>query len=169
MLNGRELLDRFLAHVATLRSTGFVAQHLFACEGWFRVELIPALVDAGVHIDCITSDYKYQGSRAKADLAIVAANGGRTEVVFELKHLVQFADANKKQSLPVQVERLIGLVRQGVVNQGVMFMAFSYLSNSQPARIISNSFQKKAGWLVVGPEPLLPGSLTTVAIATIVT
>lgn len=167
MVNGHEFLERFLAHVTTLRSTEFVARQPFACEGWFRVELIPALVDTGIQEVRITPEYTYPGTRNKADLAIVAADSSRAEVVFELKHFVQFADAQKRHSLPVQIDRLTELVRQGVINQGVIFMVFFYLDSSQPAKIISRSFQKNLGWFVVDPQPLLIGSLATVAIATI--
>jgi hypothetical protein len=167
MVNGREFFKRFLAHVATLRSTEFVARNLFACEGWFRVELMPALVDTGVRKDRVIPEYKYPGTRNKADLALFADDSNMTEVVFELKHFVQFADANKKQQFPVQIGRLTELVHYGVINQGIIFMAFSYLNSSEPNRIISNSFQKNLGWLVIGPQPLLPGGFATVALATI--
>ena len=169
MVDSRGLFQQFLAHAATLRSTEFVAWHLFACEGWFRVELVPALVEIGVHKGRITPEYTYPGSSNKADLAIVSADSDRTEVVFELKHFVQFADANKKQKFPDQVGRLTELVRDGAIDQGVIFMAFSYQTGSARDRIISNSFQKNPGWLVIGPQPLLPGGLTTVALATIAT
>lgn len=168
MFNGSELLERFLAHVRTLKSIKFVATNPFACESWFKVEMAPVLVDMGIAQARITPKFTYPGTRGKADLAIVAADESRTQVVFEFKHFVQFADAKKRQSLPGQIARLTELVHQGVIDQGVTFMVFGYLDSSQPAKIISRSFHDRQKWVVADPQPLLAGfPVVTVAVATI--
>lgn len=144
-----------------------MATNPFACEGWFRVELVPALINMGVEGKRISPDYGYPNTRSKADLAIIASDKSRTDVVFELKHFVQFADAQKKKSWPTQVQRLTHLVEQGVVDQGVAFMIFGYLDSSQPGKLISSFFDKASNWRVVGPKPLLTYSPVVIAVATL--
>lgn len=166
MIDANELLERFLAHLATLKSTSFVATSLCGFESWFKAELVPALVEIGIDESCITTDYRYPNSRGKADLAILESGTDKPEIVFELKHFVQLSDSNKRSGFPGQADRLAELVARGTIRQGIALAVFSYLKESNPAEIISSTFAGDDRWLVTGPKLLLPGGFATVAIAT---
>lgn len=70
MLNLDKLAACFIDHVRTLRSGSFACSTPTALEGWFRVELVPALEDLGINRDTIDSRFVYPNSQEQADLAV---------------------------------------------------------------------------------------------------
>src|SRR5579859_5630773 len=92
-----------------------------AVEAWFRVELIPALIDTGVAPEHVNLDFTYPGTRDKADIAVTGPPGS---AIFELKSFVCFADANKIAKFPQQIGRMESLVLSKTVAEGVAFCTF---------------------------------------------
>jgi len=75
MLDLEKVAGALTNHVAKCRSAQIVCQAPIAAESWFRVELVLALVDAGVGLEHIKFAYAYPGSRDRGDLAMLDPAG----------------------------------------------------------------------------------------------
>lgn len=114
MLESALVGEDFLKHVAS-RPSGLVACSEGAAFGaWFQVELAHMLRANG--LNSVRFGYDYPGSRQKADLA---CEGEWGLSVFEIKCFVRGADANKMQTWPEQLNRLLKLVQKGDAAQGL--------------------------------------------------
>jgi hypothetical protein len=153
MLDLEKVARALTNHVAKCRSAQIICRASIAAESWFRVELVLALVDAGVGLEQVEFTYAYPGSRDRGDLAIV---GPTFRAVFELKSFVCFADANKIDKFPGQLKRLANLVDSGGVSQGLAFCTFCGYKDAKVSALQQQFFDNS--WLVVGPRPVLAGA-----------
>jgi hypothetical protein len=119
-------------------------------ESWFRIELVLALVDAGLDLQYIDFDCNYPGSQGKGDLAI---NSPEFRAVFELKSFACFADANKIAAFPSQVHRLAALVGTGAISQGLAFCTFCGHKDGRISSLRQKFFDNS--WTLFGPRPIL--------------
>ena len=109
-------------HVSTCPPARFLCTTQASFESWFRVELVPVLMEMGIDFDAISPDYTYPGTHYKADL-VYSGVGGRT--ILELKSFVSGQDANKQDRYPVQIERLRSLLAQEAsIAQVITFTTF---------------------------------------------
>ena len=147
MLDLDQLSTSFVNHVRTLRSGTFACSVLTALEGWFRVELVPALEDLGINRNAIDSRFTYPGTQQQADLAVRTAFG---LMVFEFMHFVSHKDSKKVKRLPGQLNRLEDIIRDGIARQGIAFLTFNGYSERRQNTLI-NGFFGERHWQIVGP------------------
>ncbi len=135
-------------YVSTCTSARFLCTKQASFESWFRVELVPVLVELGVDYETVSPDYTYPGTRYKADL-VCSGKGGRT--LIELKSFVSGQDANKKDRYPDQIERLRSLLDQDAsIEQVITFTTFQGYSPRQITTLIGRLFDPSQ-WSMVGP------------------
>lgn len=151
MLSLDELRTCFIDHVRTLRSGPFACSALTALEGWFRVELVPALEDLGISRDAVDSRFVYPGTQEQADLSVRTKTG---LVVFELMHFVSHKDSKKVKRLPTQLDRLEVAVRDGAVQQGIAFLTFNGYSEKRQNTLIQGFFGSRQ-WQIIGPVRII--------------
>jgi len=128
MIEVDTLAEAFARHVGSCRSASIVCALPIAVESWFRVELVPALIDVGVSLEHVSFNFTYAGTRDKADIAVI---GSAHSAVFELKSFVCSADANKIEKFPKQIARLESLVQTKVATQGIAFCTFFGYTNNR--------------------------------------
>jgi hypothetical protein len=137
MIDLNVLAGALVRHVDSCRSADIVCALPNAVESWFRVELVPALMDIGVPPQHVDFNFTYPGTRDKADIAILAPEGF---TVFELKSFVCSADANKIEKFPKQIARLESLVRNKVIAQGMAFCTFCGYTRDRTERLAGGFF-----------------------------
>ena len=150
MINRENLANALTNHVAKCRSAQIVCRANVAAESWFRIELVPALVDAGVGLEHVEFNYAYADGRGKGDLAIIAPD---FRAVFELKSFVCFADANKVKAFPYQLKKLADLVDRGIASQGLAFCTFCGYGDARVSRLQQQFFDNS--WSLLGLRPFL--------------
>lgn len=131
------LEEALVRHVGSCRSSEIVCALPIAVESWFRVELIPALIDAGVSLEQVSLNFTYPGTRDKADIVVIERDGSS---VFELKSFVCFADANKIVKFPQQIARLESLVQSKAVAQGIALCTFYGYTGDRTQRLCREFF-----------------------------
>ena len=144
MLQAKTLAEEFAKHVVGCPSSIVACNVRAAVEGWFRVELAHLLLKAGV--DSVDFCYDYPNTRKKADLA-VKGNWGLS--IIELKCFVQGADSRKMEDWPLQLMRLLSLVENGVVAQGVAVSTYLGYSESKTSDLLSKFYP--VPWRHSGP------------------
>ena len=145
MLESDLVGEEFLRHVAS-RPSGLVACSVrSAFEAWFQVELAHMLLTKG--LGSVRFGYDYPDSRQKADLA---CEGERGLSVFELKCFVRGADANKMQTWPDQLNRLLSLVQKGGAAQGLAVSTYFEYKQEKMADVISRFHHLP--WRRLGPR-----------------
>ena len=153
MLDLEKVAGALTDHVAKCRSAQIVCRAPIAVESWFRVELVLALVDAGIELEQVEFIYAYPGSRDRGDLAIA---GSTFRAVFELKSFVCFADANKIDKFPGQLKRLANVVDSGGISQGLAFCTFCGYKDARVSILQQKFFDDS--WRVLGPRPVVAGA-----------
>lgn len=152
MIDLDSLSNALIHHVNSCRSADVVCSLTNAVESWFRVELIPALVDTGVTLQNIDFNFTYPGTRDKADVAVRAPD---CSTVFELKSFVCSADANKIAKFPQQIARLESLVQSKTITQGVAFCTFCGYTEDRVKRLCGGFFSPS--WTTTEIRPLRQG------------
>ena len=152
MIDLDKLTAALARHVGSCRSADVVCSLPNAVESWFRVELIPTLVDSGMPLQNIDFNFTYPGTRDKADVAVTAPD---STTVFELKSFVCFADANKIAKLPQQIARLESLVRSKAITQGVAFCTFCGYTEDRVRRLCRQFFSPS--WTTTEIRPMRQG------------
>ncbi len=151
MIEVRKLADCFVAHAAKLRSAPIVCCVRVAAESWFRVELVPALIDSGFSLEGISFDFTHPGTTKKADLLVETP---KYISVLELKSFVSGADANNIRDFPAQLQRLMSLVRSEQITQGVAFCTFMGYGTRRLSTLLSKFFSDS--WERSRPTEILP-------------
>jgi hypothetical protein len=145
MLEPGLVAEEFLRHVAT-SPAGFVACSVgVAFEAWFQVELAHMPHTKGV--GSVRFGYDYPHTRCKADLACESEEGIS---VFELKCFVRGADANKLQTWPEQLCRLLKLIQKGDAAQGWAVSTYFGYEEGKMVDLISKFHPLP--WRVFGPR-----------------
>jgi hypothetical protein len=152
MIDLDTLANALIHHVNSCRSADVVCSLPNAVESWFRVELIPALVDIGVSVQNIDFNFTYPGTRDRADVAVAAPD---FVTVFELKSFVCSADANKIAKFPQQIARLESLVQSKAITQGVAFCTFCGYTGDRVQRLSREFFSPS--WTTTEIRPLRQG------------
>ena len=137
----------------TLRSATFACSAPTVLEGWFRVELVPALEDIGIHQDAIEPRFVYPRTRQQADLSVRMAKG---LVVFEFMHFVSHKDSKKTKRFPEQLNRLEVTVEEKVARQAIAFMTFNGYSEKRQQVLLQRFFTGRQ-WQLTGPHQVMPG------------
>lgn len=153
MIRLNELAIHFVNHVHALRSATFACSAPTALEGWFRVELVPALGDIGIDQDAIDSRFIYPRTQQQADLSVRTAKG---LVVFEFMHFVSHKDSRKIKRFPDQLNRLEAAVKEEVVRQAIAFMTFNGYSEKRQEALLQRFFAARQ-WQVTAPYQVMPG------------
>jgi hypothetical protein len=139
-------------HVSTCKSARYLCTTQASFESWFRVELVPVLVELGIDYETVSPDYTYPGTRYKADLVCSSAEG---RILMELKSFVSGQDSYKKDQYPNQIERLRSLLAQDAsVGQVIAFTTFQGYSPRQITMLIGRLFDPSQ-WSMVGPIPVV--------------
>ena len=132
MLESAVIGEKFLKHVAS-RPSGLVACSVGAAfEAWFHVEIAYMLLTEG--LASVRFGYDYSDSRQKADLA---CEGEWGLSVVEIKCFVRGADANKMQTWPEQLNRLLKFVQKGDAAQGLAISTYFGYKEEKMADLIS--------------------------------
>jgi hypothetical protein len=151
MINIEELLQKFSNHLSSCKSAPFVCTLHAAFESWFRIELIPVLVELQYLPNSIETNYTYPDSRDKADICVRTQQG---IIVFELKPFVSGQDANKKREYPSQIKRLENLIGNPNTLQVVTFTTFIGYSETTMKNYVSLFFTNNS-WNILGPTKLI--------------
>jgi hypothetical protein len=115
-------MDKILSdHVKACRSADIICGSNAAFESWFRVEIVPVLLDLKVPRGSIGTNYTYPGSANKADLYARTPEG---LVIFELKSFVSGQDAQKKKAFFHQITNLEQLITAPEIAQVIAFATF---------------------------------------------
>lgn len=139
-------------HVSTCTSARFLCTTQASFESWFRVELVPILMEMGVEYDTISPDYTYPSSNHKADL-VCSTEGG--QIIMELKSFASKQDRNKRNQYPEQIKRLYSLINQNAsIAQVITFTTFQGYSPRQLSALIEGLFNPLQ-WSMVGPAPVV--------------
>ena len=166
MLESDLVAEEFLRHVAT-SPAGFVACSVRAAfEAWFQVELVHMLDTKGWGF--VRFGYDYPHTRGRADLSCESEAGIS---VFELKCFVRGADANKLQTWPEQLSRLLKLIQTGDAERGLAIS--TYFGYKEPKMVDLISEFHPLPWRVFGPRKffenaplqLVVGSVTLVNVS----
>ena len=160
MLQPRILAEEFVKHVAGCPSSIVACNVGAAVEAWFQVELAHLLVRAG--LDSVQFGYDYPNTRMKADLA-VKADWGLS--IIEIKCFVQGADSKKMEDWPRQLKRLLNLVKNGVVAQGVAVSTHFGYAERRVSDLVSRFYAPP--WRVAGPVRFLKGAPLQLVVATV--
>ena len=149
MVDIQDLARRFITHVGTLKSAELACTFLTGIEGWFRIEVVPVLLEMGGHT--IGPRFSFPG-RQSADLYLTMQGH---LCVFEVLCLVQGADAEKVKRFPTHLDRLERAVEDRSVCQGIAFVTLNY-PRGGPAKV-HHLVQRLFGtrnWEGKGPTPL---------------
>ncbi len=149
MVDIEVLARRFIELVGTLKSAEVACTFLNGIEGWFRIELVPILVDMGGHN--IGPRHAFPGQQS-ADLYLTMQGH---LCVFEVMCLVDGSDANKLKRFPGQLDRLQHAVEDRSICQGIAFVTFNYprTGTAKVPRLVREFFGPR-GWKQEGPRPL---------------
>ncbi len=150
MVDLKHLAEALVNHAVKCRSAQIVCRAPVAVESWFRIELVPALVDTGVALEHVEFNYTYPGTRDKGDLAIVTPD---FRAVFELKSFVCFADANKINAFPGQLKKLASIADSGAISQGLAFCTFGGYGEKRVSTLRQKFFDDS--WTLLGPRRVL--------------
>jgi hypothetical protein len=151
MINIKELFEKFSNHVDSCKSAPFVCTTHAAFESWFRVELIPVLLELQYSYNSIETNYTYPNSRDKADLCVKDNQGN---IVIELKSFVIGQDSNKKDNYPIQLKKLEKLTFDPTVIQVITFTTFIGYTESRMENYMQRFFTNPP-WEVLGPSKLI--------------
>jgi hypothetical protein len=159
MLEAKNLAEELAKHVASCPSGIMVCNVGAAVEGWFKVELAQLLAKAAV--DSVNFCYDYPNTREKADLA---AKGSWGLSIVEIKCFVQGADSQKMKDWPLQPKRLLNLVQNDVVAQGVAASTYFGYSEKRISGFLSRFYP--APWSYWGPVPFIVDAPLQLVMAT---
>jgi hypothetical protein len=152
-LDIKELFTEMSAHTAACSSSQFLCSTRASFESWFRVELVPVLINMGIPYRDISPDFTFPDG-GKADLCI--QSDGKV-ILFELKPFVSGQDSNKKIEYPRQINRLLKHLNDNKnILQVITFTTFYGYTENRMKKFREDFFSDHR-WEIVGPSPLVEG------------